>query len=166
MSDVVRTTPAGLAEERFGGFTATAISCSLCGVGTRGCEWAEAHGWLESWWQTLRICPSKTPSDNLTDTHSNSLHSSAAFILESIRRASISGETGKWPNNGHRERVLSLSVHGTGLMFLQRLLLLLHGPAVEPQSKEKDSTSQKRPHLTKEGKAGRVCTEKQCPRSV
>lgn len=37
-SDRVRTTPAGLAKEGFGGFTAAAVSCSLCGVGTRGCE--------------------------------------------------------------------------------------------------------------------------------
>lgn len=35
---LMRTAPAGLAEERFGGFTAAALSCSLCGVGTRGCE--------------------------------------------------------------------------------------------------------------------------------
>lgn len=79
-SDVLRTTPAGLAEEIFGDFTATAVSCSLWGVGTRGCEWAESHGRLESRWQTLRICPLKS-AEREPNGHpsSHSLNSSAAF---------------------------------------------------------------------------------------
>lgn len=154
----MRTTPAGLAEERFEGFSAAAISCSLCRVGTRGCEWAETHGWLESWWQNTLDLPLKTPSKDRTDTHSNCLNSSAAFILESNWGAStISRETWKWPNNGHRERVLTAECSRNGTDVLQRLLLLLHGPGRGATKRGEGQEKSKRQRSTKEGKAGRVC---------
>lgn len=45
----------------FGGFSAA----SLCVAGTRGCEWAEAQGWSESWWQTAWIYPWKPRVESL-----------------------------------------------------------------------------------------------------
>ncbi|KAI9540751.1 hypothetical protein NQZ68_038063 [Dissostichus eleginoides] len=87
------------------------------------------------------------------------LHTLIERVLSCLGKST---ETGKSSNNGHRERVLSLSVHGTGLMFYKDCCCCMEG-AVEPQSEEKENSKGR--HANKEGKAGRVCAEKQCPRS-
>lgn len=144
----------------FGGFTAAAISCSLCEVGTRGCEWAETHGWLKSWWQTR-----ETLSDNLADTHSSGLNSSAAFILESNRRLLPFGEKPKSvETNG-----LRLNVRRTGRMFCKDCYCCCWCCCTGrgcTKEREWQQTKSKRRRATKEGNAGHVCAKKRCPRSV
>lgn len=51
------------------------------------------------------------------------------------------GETGKWPNNGQGERVLSLNAHGTGQMICKDCCCWDRA-VEEPHNEEKDSRRQ------------------------
>lgn len=114
--------------------------------------------------------PLKTPSNNLTDTRSNCLNSSAAFILESnlwsFNCFRTDREVAKqWT---YKARFIAeCSQNGTDVLQRLLLLLLLHGPGRGGATKRRGGQQKsKRRRSTKEGKAGRLCAaEKQCPRS-
>lgn len=129
----MRTTPAGLAEEGFGGFTllhylAPCVKSELGGVNEPR---------LAAAWRTLHVSL-KTPSNNL-----NGLNSCAALAVSSKVTedpSSFLGETGKWTNNGQRERVSSCHVHGPRVMFCKECCCCCcTDRAVEPHNEENDS---------------------------
>lgn len=153
----MRTTPAGLAEERFGG-----VHC-CCNILLPA--WSRNSGVWMSWDSRLvgelvtntPDLPLKTPSNNPTDTHSDSLNSSAAFIFESNRGAHFRRDREVAKQWTQRARFIAeCSRDGTDV--LQRLLLL-HGPGRGATKGRQGQQKSKRRRSTKEGKAGRVCRE-------
>lgn len=80
----------------------------LRGAATRGCEWAQTRGWLESWWHNTPDLRLKTPSEKLTHSMLNCSKVKGSpllflFLFFSRDRKVVTH--------------LSLNAHGTGLMF-------------------------------------------------
>ncbi|TNN82048.1 hypothetical protein EYF80_007694 [Liparis tanakae] len=63
------------------------------------------------------------------------------FLHHNLFGCSRIGETGKWPNNGQGERVLSLNAHGTGQMICKDCCCWDRA-VEEPHNEEKDSRRQ------------------------
>lgn len=131
----------------FGGFSAV----SLCVAGTRGCEWAEAQGWSESWWQTAWIYPWKPR-------------------VESLRSHRCFHYGKYWRNreaDGQIVYVLMVTQTERGVFFsLLEGELLLHRADRGGATKPKEWQKWRKQRATRIDEALRVSTKKQCPRSA